>query len=184
MRKLLAGAVVAVAFAGAILVLGGQSFEGLVRPGYVVGTPASAGAEGIPGEITVPQALGYTPPGLSIAQVWTGAQTFGEVLGTDTAQSGTTYTFAASDCGTTVNFSNAGAITATIPATLPLGCTIAVQQTGAGKVSVNGSAVTPATLHSFHSYTGTAGQYAIVDVHIWSNSGGSSAIATLEGDGS
>ena len=124
----------------------------------------------------------YAAPGT--AQNWSAAQTFTEVLGTVTAQSGTTYTFAATDCGTEVDFTNGSAITATIPATLPAGCNISVLQVGAGKVSVNGSAVTPATLHSAHSYTGTSAQWAIVGINIYANSGGSSAIAILTGDGS
>lgn len=117
-------------------------------------------------------------------QTWAGAQTFTEVIGTVTPQSGTTYTFAATDCGTEVDFTNGSAITATVPATLPAGCNISVLQVGAGKVSVNGSAVTPATLHSAHSYTGTSAQWAIVGINIYANSGGSSAIAILTGDGS
>jgi hypothetical protein len=127
---------------------------------------------------------GGTLPFLNGTNTWSGAQTFGEVLGTVTTQSGTTYTFAASDCGTEVTFSNSGAVTATIPQTLPAGCNIAVAQLGAGKVSVNGSAVAAATLHSAHSYTGTYAQYAVIGINIEANSGGSSAIALLTGDGS
>ena len=121
---------------------------------------------------------------LNLAQTFSGAQTFGEVIGTVTTQSGTTYTFAATDCGTEVTFSNASAITATIPQTLPAGCNIAVAQLGAGKVSVNGSAVAAATLHSAHSYTGTSAQWAVIGINIEANSGGSAAIALLTGDGS
>lgn len=122
--------------------------------------------------------------GVSTAQTFSAAQTFTEVLGTITSQSGTTYTFAATDCGTQVNFTNAGAITTTLPVTLPLGCNISILQGAAGKVSVNGSAVTPATLHSAHSYTGTSAQWAMIGVNIEANAGGSSAIAILTGDGS
>jgi hypothetical protein len=122
----------------------------------------------------------YVAPGT--ATVFTATQTFAEVLGTVTAQSGTTYTFAATDCGTEVTFSNAGTVTATIPQTLPTGCNISVLQLGAGKVNVNGSAVTPATLHSAHSFTGTAAQYAIIGINI--EAAGTPAIAILTGDGS
>ena len=127
---------------------------------------------------------------LSTSQTVTGNKTFsgttvfGEVLGAVTTQSGTTYTFAATDCGTEVTFSNASAVTATIPQTLPAGCNIAVAQLGAGKVSVNGSAVAAATLHSAHSYTGTSAQWAVIGINIEANSGGSAAIALLTGDGS
>lgn len=98
----------------------------------------------------------------NVANTFTATQTFAGVIGTVTTQSGTTYTFAASDCGTTVRFSNASAVTATIPQGLPVGCNIAVLQAGAGQVSVNGSAVTPATLQSARSYTKTFGAGAII----------------------
>lgn len=100
------------------------------------------------------------------------------VVGTVTTQSGTTYTFASTDCGTTVRFSNASAVTATIPQGLPVGCTIAVEQAGAGQVAVNGSAVTPATLHSAHSYTKTFGQWAMINIFTESSN-----VAVLTGDG-
>lgn len=123
-------------------------------------------------------------PNLLSGATVTGQVTFTSVLGTVTTQSGTTYTFASTDCGTEVTFTNSGAVTATIPATLPVGCNISVLQAGASKVSVNGSAVAAATLHSAHSYTGTSAQWAIIGVNIEANSGGSSAIAILTGDGS
>lgn len=109
----------------------------------------------------------------------TGVLETAEVLGAVTSQAGTTYTFAATDCGTEVRFTSASAVTATIPATLTTGCNIAVAQIGAGKVSVNGSAVSPATLHSAHSYTGTFGQFAIIGINI-----DQTGDAILTGDGS
>ena len=126
------------------------------------------GTEQIPMFQTANPAVTTTPAALNtyvggVTHTWSAAQTFTEVVGAVTTQSGTTYTFAATDCGTEVTFSNAGAVTATIPNTLPAGCNIAVAQIGAGKVSVNGSAVTPATLHTHvasSAATGTGGQYA------------------------
>jgi hypothetical protein len=103
---------------------------------------------------------------------------FGAVLGTVTTQSGTTYTLAATDCGTTVRGSNASAITFTIPQGLPVGCNIAIEQALAGQVAVNGSAVTPATLHSAHSFTKTFAQWAIIGIFIESSN-----VAILTGDG-
>jgi hypothetical protein len=93
---------------------------------------------------------------------WTGVNNFGVVVGTVSTQSSTTYTFSVSDCGTTVRFTSASAVTATIPQALPIGCNIAVVQAGAGQVAVNGSAVTPATLQSAHSYTRTFGAGAVI----------------------
>lgn len=140
-------------------------------------------SNGATGCSTATGTSGGTLPLLNGTNTWSGVQTFGEVLGTVTTQSGATYTIASTDCGTEVTFSNASAVTVTIPATLPVGCNIAVLQLGAGKVSVNGSAVAAATLHSAHSYTGTSAQYAIIGVNIEANAGGSSAIAILTGDG-
>lgn len=108
----------------------------------------------------------------------------GSVVGAAGTQSGTTYTLASTDCGTNLSFSNSGAVTVTIPATLPSGCNLEIVQTGAGKVSVNGSAVSAATLYSAHSFTGTSAQYAAIGINIISNVGGGSAVAILTGDGS
>lgn len=124
---------------------------------------------------------GGTLPYLNGANTWSGAQTFGETLGTVSAQSGTTYTFAATDCGTTVHFTSASAVTATLPNSLPVGCNIAEVQDGAGQVT--NSPASGATLHSAHSYTKTYGQYAGVGLHVGQNSGGSSAVYYLFGDG-
>lgn len=127
---------------------------------------------------------GGTLPLLNGTNTWSGVQTFGEVLGTVTSQSGTTYTLANADCGTEVTFTNASAVTVTIPATLPVGCNIAILQTTAsGQVTVTGTAVSAATLHSAHSYTKTFGQWAIIGINIEANAGGSSAVAILTGDG-
>jgi hypothetical protein len=104
--------------------------------------------------------------------------TIPNIIGTVTTQSGTTYTFAATDCGTTVRFSNASSVTATIPQGLPVGCNISVEQAGAGQVAVNGSAITPATLHSAHSYTKTSAQWAIINLFTESSN-----VAVLTGDG-
>lgn len=64
------------------------------------------------------------------------------------AQTGTTYTLAAGDCGKLVTLSNGSAITLTVPqdsdATIPVGTYIDVMQLGAGQVTV--AAGTGATL--------------------------------------
>jgi hypothetical protein len=94
----------------------------------------------------------------------TGTETFGPVIGAigngGTAVSGTTYTFAAADCGTLVTFTSSSAVTATIPASIVPAttvCSFGVLQAGTAKVSVNGSAVSAATLISPDSFTGTNG---------------------------
>lgn len=122
------------------------------------------------GTATAPTCIGIASDGTSDYKVvagngvalsgtnsWTGPQTFSEVIGTETTQSGTTYTFANTDCGTDVRFTSNSAVTATIPTTLTVGCHINVIQRGTAKVSVNGTAVSACTLTSGHSYTGTSG---------------------------
>jgi hypothetical protein len=109
------------------------------------------------------------------------------VDGTSSTQSGTTYSFAATDCGTEVIFTNNSAVTATIPASIAPAagttCNIAVLQDGTAKVSVNGAAVTAATLVSAHSYTGTGGAAgSIISLNVTTI--GSTATAILTGDGS
>lgn len=83
------------------------------------------------------------------------------------------------DCGQQITLTNSGAITVTIPTGLAVGCSMTLIQGGAGKVSVNGSAVSAATLRSAHSYTGTSAQYAAIGVSMIS-----SGVALLTGDGS
>jgi hypothetical protein len=95
-----------------------------------------------------------------------GTQTFSDVVGKVTNQTAATYTLALSDCGTEVAFTNAAAVTVTIPANLIIGCNIAIYQAGAGQVSMTGSAVTPATRISAHSYSKTFGQGAIISINI------------------
>lgn len=122
---------------------------------------------------------GATLPFLNGTNTFSGTQTFGSVFGTVTTQSGTTYTLAAADCGTQVSFTNAAAITVTIPAALTTGCNIAIlQTTSAGQVTVTGTAVSAATLHSAHSYTKTFGQWAIIGINIYTT-----GVAILTGDG-
>lgn len=110
--------------------------------------------------------------------IWTARNTFSEVVGTVTTQSGTTYTLAQTDCGTTVRFTNSSAVTVTIPQGLTIGCNITIVQQNTGAVSVNGSAVTPATLQSRQSFTKTAGRWAVIGLLIESSN-----VAILTGDG-
>lgn len=122
---------------------------------------------------------GGTLPFLNGTNTFSGTQTFGSVFGTVTTQSGTTYTLASTDCGTQVAFTNAAAVTVTIPAALTTGCNIALlQTTAAGQVTVTGTAVSAATLHSGHSYTKTFGQWAIIGINIYTT-----GVAILTGDG-
>jgi hypothetical protein len=118
---------------------------------------------------------------LAHANTWTGPQSFGEVIGTVSTQTGTTYTLSASDCGTTIRFTNASAITVTTLNSLPVGCAIAIEQAGAAQVTIAAGA--GATQHSAHGYSKTFGQYAILGLFVDTNSGGSAADIIITGDG-
>jgi lipopolysaccharide export system protein LptA len=96
---------------------------------------------------------------LNAAQTITGAKIFRQVSGsTRVVSSGAADTLLATDCGKQVYYNNA-AYTVTIPAAIvPASgtvCRIDVITATANKVSVNGSAVSAATLISADSYTGT-----------------------------
>lgn len=144
---------------------------------YTIGTAASqnTGTSGA----TIPLLNGNNTE--SGNNTHTGSETFGEVIGGGRTVSGTTDTLAMTDCGTTVFYSNAGAVTVTIPVTMTAFCTIAIMQTGAGKVSVNGSAVSAATLHTAvasGAAVGTRAQYSVINVVVYTT-----GVANLVGDG-
>jgi hypothetical protein len=124
---------------------------------------------------------GHTLPFLDGANTWSGTQTFGAVVGSINTQSGTTYTLQASDCGKTILFTSGSGISLTTLNSLAAGCSIAVEQGGAGQITIaNGSG---ATSHSAHNYTKTFGQYAILGLFVDTNSGGSAANFIITGDG-
>lgn len=156
----------------------GNATSGTVTLGTVTGALGSVTA-------SLPANTG-TIAELNLAQTWTAAQTFGAVLGAENDQAGTTYTVAATDCGKTIRATNGSAITITIPASIAPAagttCVFAVIQGGAGQVSLNGSAVSAATLVSAHSYTKTFNAVgATVAIELTTIS--ATATATLTGDG-
>lgn len=124
---------------------------------------------------------GHTLPFLDGSNNWSGTQAFGTVVGTVTTRSGTSYTLAASDCGTTIVFTNASAITVTTLNTLPAGCAVAIEQAGTGQITIG--AGTGTTQHSAHSFTKTYGQYAILGLFVDTNAGGAAANIIITGDG-
>lgn len=119
---------------------------------------------------------GATLPLLNGVNTWGGTQTFGATVAGLTTQSGTTYTLAATDCGTILRLSNAASITLTLPNSLAVGCVVAVEQAGAGQVTASIGA--GSTLHSSHGFTKTAGQYAIIGLTV-----DAAGIYILSGDG-
>ena len=124
---------------------------------------------------------GHALPFLDGNNTWSGTQTFGPVIGAVSSQTGTTYTLAATDCGTTILFSNASPVTVTTLNSLPSGCAIAIEQAGAGQVTVAAGA--GATQHSAHNYTKTYGQYAILGLFVDTTADGSAADFIITGDG-
>lgn len=109
------------------------------------------------------------------------------LLGSSNPQSGATYTLAASDCGKTLLGTDTAAMTWTVPASIApavgLTCVVGIVTTTANKISVNGSAVTAASLVSANSYTGTTttpGSQIVLTI----TTVGSTATAFLAGNGS
>lgn len=125
--------------------------------------------------------LGHVLPFLDGSNTWSGTQTFGPVIGAVSTQSGTSYTLAASDCGTTIFFTNTSPISVTTLNSLPVGCAIAIEQHGGGQVTI--TAGSGATQHSAHGFTKTYGQYAILGLFVDTNAGGSAADIIITGDG-
>ena len=125
---------------------------------------------------------GHVLPFLDNNNTWSGAQTFGTVIGTVNLQSGvTSYTLLASDCGKTVQFDSASAITVTTLATIGVGCALAVEQLGIGLISIADGA--GSSHHSVNGFNKTAGQWAILGLFVDANPGGSAATYNVTGDG-
>lgn len=141
----------------------------------------SGGGGSSPSTWTSTGTSGHVLPFLDGNNTWSGTQTFGPVVGTVSTQSGTSYTLAASDCGTTIAFTNSSPITLTTASTLPVGCAIAIEQAGDGQVTI--AAATGTTQHSPHGFTKSYGRYAILGLFVDSNAGGTTADIIITGDG-
>ncbi|MFD1985443.1 hypothetical protein ACFSOZ_23305 [Mesorhizobium newzealandense] len=124
---------------------------------------------------------GHTLPYLDGGNSWSGTQIFGPVVGSVSTKTGTSYALAATDCGTTLLFTDNSAITVTTSNSLPAGCAVAIEQGGGGQVSI--AAGSGATQHSPHNYTKTYGQYAILGLFVDTNAGGTAANVIITGDG-
>jgi hypothetical protein len=124
---------------------------------------------------------GHVLPYLDANNSWSGAQTFGPVVGTVSTKTGTSYTLAATDCGTTILFTSSSAIQVTTLNSLPAGCSIAIEQAGSGQVTI--VAGSGATQHSAHNFTRTYGQFAILGLFVDTNVGGAAADVIITGDG-
>lgn len=95
--------------------------------------------------------------------------------------SGTTDALTPGDCGNGVIYTNAGAVTVTLPNNFPPMCSVAAIQRGAGKVSPS-AAAGASILANPHSFTGTFGVNSVIGLTVITN-GGSTAAWLLTGDG-
>lgn len=166
---------------------------------YVAGSQIACAnlSNGATGCSTATGTSGATIPLLNAANTWSATQTFATIGGffanigptTSTActltSSGSagcsSLTNGQGDCGTFIKHTANTQMVVTIPSGLAVGCQVAFEDAGtfgAKGVILNGSAVTPATLHSAHSYTGTDAQYSVIGMTI-----DASTIAVLTGDG-
>lgn len=90
------------------------------------------------------------------------------------------YTAAAADNRRRIIFNTSGAVTLTLPNSLPDGWECGIVQMGAGQVTI--AAASGGTLLSRGGFTKTAGQYAQAYVFVASNSSGTNAQVVLGGD--
>lgn len=95
-------------------------------------------------------------------------------------QTGTSYTLLPSDDGGVVEFSNAAAITTTLPATFAVGFSCLLVQVAAGQATfvAGGSA----TIRQASSLTKTRAQWSVVSAYVRTNAGGTTAEWVLSGD--
>jgi hypothetical protein len=166
--------------------------SGTITGGGCPGTPAAT-LSGLTVSISVtPTGVGgawmCTPFGAGVAGAnggnnsWTGPNFFNaaSLYSSGNVQTGS-YTLAATDCGHTVIVNSASPVNVTTLNSLPLNCTVAIVQSGAGQVTVvNGAG---ATFNSVNSFTKTKAQWAIIGLTVDSNAGGSAAHFVLSGDG-
>jgi len=96
-------------------------------------------------------------------------------------QSGSSYTLANSDNKSTMRFTSATAVTITLPNNLQTGFSVNIIQAGAGQITF--TPASGATCRNRQSFTKSAGQYALCNLLIISNSSGTVAEYLLSGDG-
>lgn len=96
------------------------------------------------------------------------------------AQTSITYTFVSTDAGKHVLFTNASAISVTIPNSLPVGFQCSWEQGGAGQITF--AAASGATLNNRQTQFKSAGQYAVGGISCKTNASGTSSVVTLYGD--
>lgn len=113
--------------------------------------------------------------------VYDGSSWQSQIIRVYTTLSGTAHTLDGSYAGKTILFSNASAVTLTLPNNLYAGFQCRIIQYGAGQVTC--SPASGATRRNRSSFTKTAGQYALCALEVISNSGGTAAEYLMSGDG-
>lgn len=106
--------------------------------------------------------------------------TQGQTVVFSNIQSGTTYTLVSGDSGKIIRFTNASAITLTLPNSLAVGFNCTVIQAGAGQITF--SPAGGANRRNRQSHTKAAGQWAVCNLQVITNSGGNTAEYVLSGD--
>lgn len=173
----------ATANAGA-LSLGASGTVGTVALGNATsGTVTLATVTGALGTVTasLPANTG-TIAELNLAQTFTATQTFAGVNGKANVQL-SSYTLAASDCGTTVIMNSSTAVTVTVPSSIiPAAgttCNIAIQQYNVGQVAIVGSGISITSAHSYgHTFNAPGAMVGLTLTTV-----GATASAVLTGDG-
>lgn len=94
--------------------------------------------------------------------------------------SGTAHTLDGSYVHKTIEFTNSSAVTFTLPNNLYTTFNCRIMQLGTGQVTF--SAASGATIRNRQSHTKAAGRWAVCDLIVVSNSGGSAAEYVLSGD--
>jgi hypothetical protein len=102
-------------------------------------------------------------------------------LAIDIVETSGASTISANDIEAILQSSDAGDVTYTLPRNLPVGFYCYIEQGGAGVITC--AAGTGATLVNRQSFVKTAGQYALISLHVRANPGGQSAVWALNGDG-
>lgn len=94
--------------------------------------------------------------------------------------SAATYTISSGDAAKVLRFTSASAVTVTLPNNLTVGFNCIVQQAAAGQITF-----TPASgafRRNRQSHTKSAGQWAVCNLQVHTNSGGAAAEYVLSGD--
>lgn len=120
-----------------------------------------------------PPALGGTTPNTAVfsSVTLTGPSVFAVTTDATTAR-----TLSTADCGKSILFTSASAVTVSVPNTITAGCAVALYQSNTASVSVATSG--GSTLHSPHSFTKTFAQFSTIGV--WTSATG---IWNFTGDG-